>query len=411
MKIDTQDLLDRFLRYVQIDTESDPHSSTTPSTDKQWDLIRLLKQELKALGVDDVILTEHGYVLATIPSNAKKQHLPQIAFLAHVDTSNACPGGAKPIVHRNYDGQDIVLPDDPSQVLSKKEIPLLGKKIGEDIITASGTTLLGADDKAGVAIIMSFVKHLQDHPEIIHGPIRICFNPDEEIGRGMDKIDLSDIDAKYAYTLDSEDIGEINGETFSADMATLHISGVAAHPGSAKGVMVNALRLGSEFIAKLPKKLSPEMTSDKEGFIHPVEFTGTSEEVTIRMILRDFELAGLEEHRKLLKTILADLEKKEPKARLHLSIQAQYRNMRYWLDKDPKPIEKAKEAMMRAGIKPLLAPVRGGTDGSRLTERGLLTPNLFTGFHNIHSEKEWISLQDMALSVTVLIHLAKIWAE
>ncbi len=403
IQIDKEDLLERFLRYVRIDTQSDPHSMSCPSTKKQWELIHLLEKELKEMGLKDVRVTEFGYVLGIIPATSKKKNLPQIAFLAHVDTADACPGGAKPIVHRNYNGKPIVLPDDPSQILTKEEIPLLAKKIGEDIITASGKTLLGADDKAGVAIIMSMVRHLIKHPEIIHGPIRICFNPDEEIGRGMNKISLEEINAKFAYTLDSEDVGEINGETFSADLAVVQIDGVAAHPGSAKGVMVNALRLAAEFITNLPKELSPEETSDRDGFIHPVELTGSSEKATIRMILRDFELTGLEAQKKLLQELI--------KKDWNLSVTPQYRNMRYWLDKDPLPIEYAKEAMLRTGLKPLLNSVRGGTDGSRLTERGLLTPNLFTGFHNIHSEKEWVSLQDMALSATALVHLAQIFEE
>lgn len=409
--MDQEDLLDRFLRYVKIDTQSDPHSPTCPSTEKQWELLRLLAEELKQMGVKDVALTEFGYVLATIPSNSKKKNLPKIAFLAHVDTADACPGGAKPIVHRSYDGAPIILPDDPSQILSKEEIPLLAQKIGEDIITASGTTLLGADDKAGVAIIMSFVKYLTSHPEIIHGPIRICFNPDEEIGRGMDKISIAELDARVAYTLDSEDIGEINGETFSADQAVIQIHGVAAHPGSAKGIMVNALRLAAECITKIPKEISPEETSDRDGFIHPIQLTGTAEHATIRLILRDFELDGLEAKKQILERIVQKLAKQEPRAKWDLSVKAQYRNMRYWLDKDTLPIELAKKAMLRTGLKPIFASVRGGTDGSRLTERGLLTPNLFTGFHNIHSPKEWISLQDMVLSATTLVHLAQIWEE
>lgn len=411
IQIDQDDLLARFLRYVSIDTQSDAHSSSCPSTAKQWQLIHLLEKELKEMGLKEVVVTEFGYVLAVIPSTSKKKNLPQIAFLAHVDTADACPGGAKPIVHRRYDGKPIVLPDDPSQVLTQKEIPLLAEKIGEDIITASGKTLLGADDKAGVAVIMSFVKYLVSHPEIIHGPIRICFNPDEEIGRGMNKIALSDLNARVAYTLDSEHVGEINGETFSADAAVIQIDGVAAHPGSAKGVMVNALRLAAEFIAKLPKELSPEETSDRDGFIHPVELTGTAEKATIRMILRDFELDGLAAQKRYLEKLVQELSKKEPRAKWNLAVTPQYRNMRYWLDKDPLPIERAKEAMIRTGLKPIFASVRGGTDGSRLTERGLLTPNLFVGFHNIHSPKEWVCLQDMALSATSLVHLSQIWEE
>ncbi len=411
IKIDQEDLLARFLRYVSIDTQSDIHSESCPSTEKQWQLIRQLEKELKELKVSDVLVTEFGYVLGTIPATSKKTGLPQIAFLAHVDTADACPGGAKPIVHRNYNGKPITLPDDKTQVLTPEEIPLLLKKIGEDIITASGTTLLGADDKAGVAIIMAFVKTLMKHPEIPHGPIRICFNPDEEIGRGMHKLELSVLNAIAAYTLDSEDVGEINGETFSADLATVEIEGVASHPGSAKGVMVNALRLAAQFIAKLPKEISPEETSEREGFIHPLELTGSAEKAKIRMIIRDFELEGLAEKKAYLHTVVKELSKQEPRAQWNLTIKEQYRNMRYWLDKDPFPVEAAQEAMTRAGLSPFLAPIRGGTDGSHLTQRGLPTPNLFTGFRNIHSKKEWVSLQDMILSASVLVHLVQVWEE
>ena len=403
MNLNQDDLLERFLRYVQIDTESDPHSMTCPSTEKQWNLIYFLERELKELGLKDVQVTEFGYVLATIPGNSKKKNVPKIAFLAHVDTADACRG--------NYQGDPIVLPDDPSQVLTKEEIPLLGKKIGEDIITASGTTLLGADDKAGVAIIMAMVKHVVEHPEIKHGPIRICFNPDEEIGRGMDKLELSELDAAYAYTLDSEHRGEIDYETFSADAALIEIEGVASHPGSAKGVMVNAITLASDLLKKLPKEIFPEEVDGRDGFIHPIEMTGSAEKVEIRFILRDFELGGLEEKRKILKAITEEILAKEPRAKIELTIKAQYRNMRYWLEKDFKPVEFAKEAIKRAGMEPYCEPIRGGTDGSRLTERGLLTPNLFTGFHNIHSKKEWVSLQDMALSVKTLVELIQIWEQ
>ncbi len=403
--MDKVDLLERFLRYVQIDTESDASSPTCPSTDKQWNLIYFLERELKELGIKDVHVTEFGYVLATLPSNSKKK-VPQIAFFAHVDTADACRGGAKPIVHRNYDGRPIILPDDPTQVLSPENIPLLKEKIGEDIITASGATLLGADDKAGVAIIMSMVRHLINHPEILHGPIRICFNPDEEIGRGMDKIELTELNAEYAYTLDSEHVGQIDFETFSADQAVIEIDGTAAHPGSAKGLLVNALRLATDVIQKLPKGIFPEDVEGREGFIHPLEINGTAEKATIRFILRDFELDGLSEKRRVLQAIVDEIG---PKAKL--TIKPQYRNMRYWLEKDMKPVEYAREAIKRAGLKVYSEPVRGGTDGSRLTERGLLTPNIFTGFHNIHSPLEWVSLQDMALSVKTLIHLVQVWEE
>lgn len=406
MKIDDKDLLDRFLRYVQIDTESDVHSDSCPSSEKQWNLIYFLERELKELGLKDVCVTEFGYVLATLPSNSKKGGVPQVAFLAHVDTADACRGCAKPIVHRKYDGSPIVLPDDPSQVLTKEAIPLLVGKIGEDIITASGTTLLGADDKAGVAIIMSMVKYLVDHPEIIHGPVRICFNPDEEIGRGMNKLELSDLNAVAAYTLDSEHTGEIDYETFSADQAILEIEGVAAHPGAAKGVLVNALRAAAEVIEKIPKDLFPEEVDGRDGFIHPLEITGTAEKAIIRFIIRDFELDGLDEKREILKTIVKNL-----KIKSKLTITPQYRNMRYWLEKDFTPVDYAREAIKRAGLKPYSEAVRGGTDGSRLTERGLPTPNIFTGFHNIHSPKEWVSLQDMVLSATTLVHLVQIWEQ
>jgi len=404
-KMDKEDLLERFLRYVQIDTESDSSSNSCPSTDKQWNFIYFLERELKELGIKDVRVTEFGYVLASMPSNSKNK-VPAIAFLAHVDTADACRGNAKPIVHRNYDGAPIVLPDDPSQILSFENIPLLKEKIGEDIITASGTTLLGADDKAGVAIIMSMVKHLINHPEIIHGPIRICFNPDEEIGRGMDKIELSELNSDYAYTLDSEHVGQIDFETFSADQAVIEIEGVAAHPGSAKGVLVNALRLATDLIQKLPKGIFPEDVQGREGFIHPIEIKGTAEKVTIRFILRDFELDGLAAKQKILQLIVDEIG---PKAKLRVT--PQYRNMRYWLENDMKPVEYAREAIKRAGLKVYSEPVRGGTDGSRLTERGLLTPNIFTGFHNIHSPLEWVSLQDMALSVETLIHLIQVYEE
>lgn len=285
------------------------------------------------------------------------------------------------------------------------------KKIGEDIITASGKTLLGADDKAGVTIVMGLVKYLMEHPEIPHGPIRICFNPDEEIGRGFHNLPIIELNARAAYTLDSEDLGEINEETFSADQAIVEVEGVASHPGSAKDVMVNALKQASLFISRLPDQLSPEHTSGREGFIHPLELTGSAEKAVIRLILRDFELEGLEAKGEFLKKLTQELEEKEPRASWTISITPQYRNMRYWLDKDPFPVEAAKEAITRAGLKPFSRPIRGGTDGSYLTENGLPTPNIFTGFHNIHSLKEWVSLQDMVLSVKTLIHLVQIWEE
>ncbi len=409
--IDAEDLLSRFLSYVRIDTQSDPHSQSTPSTEKQWVLIRELADELKALGIADVQVTNFGFVLATIPSTSPKANIPTVSFWAHVDTAEGCSGAARPIVHRKYNGADIVLPDDPQQTLTFENCPLLKTKIGEDIITASGTTLLGADDKSGVAIVMSAVRHLVMHPEIPHGKLRICFNPDEEIGRGTDKLDLKELGADVAYTLDSENLGEIDFESFSADGATLKIRGVAAHPGWAKDVMVNALRLASQFVAALPKELSPETTDGRDGFIHPQEIKGSPEEVYVRMIVRDFELDGLAQKGNLLRAIVERLQRENPRAQFELEIKPQYRNMRYWLEKDFRPVDYAKEAIRRAGLTPTSDAIRGGTDGSRLTERGLPTPNLFTGFHFVHSPREWVSLQDMTKAAETIVHLVQVWEQ
>ena len=410
MVIDTADLLARFLRYVQIDTRSDEQSPTTPSTPGQWDLLRLLQQELLALGLTDVLLTEHGYVLATLPATAPKK-IPMIAWFAHVDTATNLPSAAQPIVHRAYDGRPLILPDDPTQVLSIETTPFLRAALGHDIITASGTTLLGSDDKSGIAVIMSAVRHLQQHPEIAHGPIRLCFNPDEEIARGVTKLDLAQLGAVCGYTLDGSSPGEIEFESFSADAAVLEIQGVAAHPGWAQGVMVNALRLAGRFVAALPPELSPERTAGRAGFIHPVECSGTSERAKVRLILRDFELAGLAAQRAQLENITAALRLAEPQARLTLTFTEQYRNMRYWLEKDLRPVEYARTAIRRAGLTPHSSPIRGGTDGSSLTQRGLPTPNIFCGMHEVHSPREWVSLQDMAKAVETLVHLAQVWAE
>jgi tripeptide aminopeptidase len=411
MPIDTADLLERFLRYVQIDTRSDSHSKSTPSTPGQWDLLRLLAKELAELGAADVSLDEHGYLFATVPATSKKAGVPSIALCAHVDTATNLPGGAKPIVHRAYDGTPLVLPDDPTKVLSVETVAHLREAIGEDIITASGTTLLGADDKSGVAIVMSTARHLLRHPEIAHGTLRVCFSPDEEIATGMDKIDLKKLGADVGYTLDGELRGAVEYESFSADGATLEITGVAAHPGWAKDVMVNALRLAGKFLDTLPRAQSPERTTDRIGFIHPHECSGTADRVVIRMILRDFELAGLAEKRALLESIVDGLQVEEPRAQLTLSFREQYRNMRYWLEKDMRPVEFALEAVKRAGLASKSQFIRGGTDGSKLTEKGLPTPNIFCGMHAVHSELEWVSLQDMEKSATTLLHLVQIWEE
>ncbi len=410
VQLDTSDLLDRFLRYVRIDTRSNDQSADTPSTPGQWDLLRLLATELLALGLADVSLTEHGYLLATLPATSPKP-VPTIAWFAHVDTAPNLPGLAKPLVHRAYAGQPIVLPDDPTQQLTLDTTPFLRDCLGHDIITASGTTLLGSDDKSGVAVIMNAVRHLLAHPEIPHGRIRVCFNPDEEIARGMAKINLDQLDADFGYTLDGSSPGEIDGETFSADAAVLEIHGVASHPGWAKDVMVNAARLAGRFLAALPPELSPERTDGLAGFIHPVECAAFAEVARVRMILRDFELAGLAAKRAVVERIVADLRAAEPRARLDLSFTEQYRNMRYWLEQDMRPVEFAREAIRRAGLIPKSTAIRGGTDGSNLTARGLPTPNLFCGMHEVHSPREWVSLQDMAKAVETLLHLAQVWHE
>jgi tripeptide aminopeptidase len=410
MQIDSADLLDRFLRYVRIDTRSDDRSPTTPSTPGQWNLLRLLETELQGLGLTDVVLTEHGYALATLPPTSKRK-TPVIAWLAHVDTATNLPGAAQPIVHRAYDGQPIILPDDPAQRLTLETIPFLREAIGHDVITASGTTLLGADDKSGLATVMSAVRHLLRHPEIPHGPIRICFNPDEEIARGMTQLDLARLGADCGYTLDGSSPGEIDFETFSADAAGLEIHGVAAHPGWARDVMVNAARLAGRFLAALPPEQSPERTDGRAGFIHPLECAASAEHAKVRMILRDFERDGLAAKRDLLEKIAADLRTAEPRAKIVLTFTEQYRNMRYWLEQDMRPVEFAREAIRRAGLVPRSSAIRGGTDGSSLTQRGLPTPNIFCGMHEVHSPREWVSLQDMAKAVETLVHLAQVWEE
>jgi tripeptide aminopeptidase len=409
--IDAEDLLDRFCRYVRLDTRSDPHSPTCPSTPGQWDLLRLLEQELKEIGAADVRLTADGYVLATLPAISPKAGVPRVAWFAHVDTATELPGGAKPIVHRKYDGKPITLPDDPDQQLTVDTIPHLREKTGHDIITASGTTLLGADDKAGVAVVMVTARHLLRHPEIPHGVIRLCFNPDEEIARGMTKLDLKELAADVGYTLDGEGLAEIDYETFSADAAALEIRGVSIHPGWAKGVMVNAVRLAGSFLSALPAEISPERTAGRDGFIHPVEISGNADRCTVHMILRDFELAGLAAKRATVEQVVAGLRIVEPRAVFTLTFTEQYRNMLYWLEKDMRPVEYAREAVQRAGLTPVSSAIRGGTDGSTLTARGLPCPNIFCGTREAHSQREWASLQDMTKSVETLLHLAQLWHE
>ena len=407
------DLEARFLRYVQIDTQSDESSSSVPSTARQLDLLDLLRRELEELGAADVRLTDNGFVIATIPATAGRSDIPRVAFLAHVDTAPAFNGtGVKPIVHRAYDGAPIALPDDPAQVLSPEVNPYLGRKIGDDIVTASGTTLLGADDKAGVAIVMALAEHLLAHPEIPHGELRVCFTPDEEIGLGIRSLDLADLAADYAYTLDGAEIGELVYETFSADKAVVKIAGVSTHTGTAFGKMVNALHLAAKLIQTLPQHTrTPETARDREGFLHVYRMEGSAAQAEITIILRDFDAAGLAEHGKLLRMVCAAVQATEPRARIECAITPQYRNMRYWIEQDMRPVDLAVRAMHKVGVEPFFTPIRGGTDGSQLTERGLLTPNLFTGMQNIHGPLEWVSIQDMARAVEVCVELAQEWAK
>jgi tripeptide aminopeptidase len=405
--------LDRFLRYVQIHTTSDPNSKTTPSTERQWALLRLLADELKHLGVSDVLLSKHGYVLGTVPATIKKK-TPTVAFFAHVDTSPDFSGeGVKPVLHRRWNGKPIVLPDDPRQIIDPAKYPQMKRYVGNDLVTASGRTLLGADNKAGVAVIVTLADHLLRHPEIEHGPIRICFNPDEEIGRGVDKLDLAELAADAAYTLDGENPGEVNWETFSADGAVLTIEGVSTHPGEGrKYKMVSAVKLAARFITALPgEHMSPETTDGRQGFIHVVEMKGNVAEANVHFILRDHDDDLLKQKGDILRGLVKGFQAAEPRAKFKLRFSRQYRNMGYWLRNDMLPLELAYQAMQSVGLTPFSTPTRGGTDGSRLTARGLPTPNLFTGQHNLHGPHEYICVQDMELSVLALVELAKLWAK
>jgi tripeptide aminopeptidase len=407
-----RELEERLVRYARIDTQSDESSSTSPSTEKQRDLLRLLVDELSEIGARDVTLTDYGAVLATIPSTVTSD-VPTIAFLAHVDTSPAFSGtGVEPIVHHTYDGGDIVLPNDSNAVLSPDQFPYLATKVGDDIITASGATLLGADDKAGVAIIMVMARHVLENPDIPHGPIRVCFTPDEEIGRGVHANLPDDLNADVAYTLDGAELGAIVYETFSADKAIVTIQGVSAHPGQAKDVLVNALHLAARIITTLPHvRLTPETTSDRAGFIHLYQMSGGAARAELHFILRDFEREGLRAHGELLRQVCATVAATEPRAHIACEITPQYRNMRYWLEEDMRPVELAREACHQAGIEPFSTPTRGGTDGSRLTEMGVPTPNLFTGMQNIHGPLEWVSVQDMARATEMCVALARLWGD
>lgn len=402
----------RFLRYVTIDTQSDPSSHTQPSTAKQKDLSRLLVQELKQIGIQDAELDDYGYVYATIPSNSNKQ-VPVICFCAHVDTAPDCSGtGVKPILHRRYNGENIQLPEDPAQVITAGEHPYLREKTGEDIITASGNTLLGADDKAGVAVIMDMANYLMKHPEARHGTIKLLFTPDEEIGRGVDKVDLKKLAADFGYTLDAGERGAYEDETFSADGVTITIHGVSSHPGYAKNKLVNAIKIASAFLGSLPNdRLSPETTEDRRGFVHPVHLEGMAEKVIIQFIIRDFVTAKLKEYEDYLQSLLHATLLKFPGATASFEIREQYRNMKEVLDRFPKVSAYAKEAIQRAGVTVKAMSARGGTDGSRLSFMGLPCPNIFTGEMAFHGKHEFVSVQDMQKSVETIVHLAMIWEE
>ena len=403
---------DRLMRYVQIDTQSDPNSKSNPSSEKQKTLGKMLVQELKELGISDAELDEYGYVYATLPSNSTKE-VPVICFCAHVDTAPDCSGtGVIPILHERYDGSDIVLPDDPTQIITTDEHPYLKEKIGEDIITASGTTLLGADDKAGVAVIMDMVNFFVKHQELKHGKIRILFTPDEEIGKGVDRLDLKKLNAAYAYTLDGGERGSLEDENFSADGATIIFHGISAHPGDAKDKMINAIKMASYFIELLPRdELSPESTEDRYGFVHPIQIEGIAEKVKMRFIIRDFFTHKLEAYENFLKDRLEDVLRRFPGSKIEIDIQEQYRNMKEVLDQHPQVTEYAKKAIGRAGIAVRTKGIRGGTDGARLSFMGLPCPNIFTGEMALHGKHEYVSVQDMQKSVETIVNLAMIWEE
>jgi len=403
---------ERFLRYVQVDTQSDPQSNTFPTTEKQKDLSKILVTELKQIGLSDAHADDWGYVYATIPSNTDK-NVPVICFCAHVDTAPDCSGtGVKPLVHANYQGQDIVLPDDHSQVLRINDYPYLRTQLGNDIITASGTTLLGSDDKAGVAEIMDMANYLMSHKKVKHGTIKILFTPDEEVGKGTAKVNLEKLGADFGYTLDGGEAGSLEDETFSADGVQVVIHGVIAHPGYAKGKMVNAMKIVGEILAALPKdRLSPESTDGKRGFIHPVRLEGIAEKCTIEFIIRDFETDGLKKKEDYLRTQIEERMRTYPKASFEFNVTEQYRNMKEILDQHPQVVEYAKEAIQRAGLNLKMESIRGGTDGSRLSFMGLPCPNLFAGEQAIHSKLEFISVQDMNKAVETMVNLVQVCEE
>ena len=410
-------ILSRFLRYVQIDTQSDENSESYPSTSKQFDLLRMLQQELTALHLGRVEIDQYGYVTATLPSNLPPAHsaygkVPAIGFLAHVDTSPEVSGAnVKPNVITPYQGGDVVLPGDPSVVIRVGENKELEHQIGKTIVTSDGTTLLGADDKAGIAIIMTAVDQLLKNPSLLHGDIRIAFTPDEEVGAGTKYFDIKKFDAAYAYTVDGDTPGELNKETFSANTAVITIHGRDIHPGSAKNIMINAIRVLSDLIARLPKNMAPETTEGYEPYIHPYTVEASISKAVVKILFRDFETAGLDKLDAIVKKVIAEVQPMYPKAKIELEIIESYRNMRVDLERDQRGLDALWEATRRTGLNPEWKPIRGGTDGSRLTAAGLPTPNIFTGGNNYHSKTEWVSLFGMEKSVETIVHLAQIWVE
>ncbi len=402
----------RFMEYVQIDTQSDASSNSQPSTLKQLDLSKKLVQELLEMGISDAHLDEYGYVYATIPSNSEK-NVPTICFCSHVDTAPDCSGkNVKPILHSNYQGQEIVLPDDTTQILSLTNHPYLSQHIGNDVITASGLTLLGADDKGGVAEIMDAAHFLMTHPQIKHGTVKLLFTPDEEIGRGVVKVNIAKLGAKFGYTLDGGPIGTLEDETFSADAVKITINGVSAHPGYAKGSMENAIKIASEIVAALPKsRLSPESTENRGGFVHPTSISGELESATIGFIIRDFDTKMLQSHENELESIVKDIIKNYPNSTYQFDISEQYRNMKEVVEQFPEIIENAEEAVRRIGLVPEKSLIRGGTDGSRLSFMGLPCPNLFVGMMGIHSKQEWIGVRDMKKAVEMIVNICNIFEE
>ncbi|MGF0538401.1 peptidase T [Agrobacterium sp. ES01] len=407
----TDTVLSRLLRYVVIDTQSDPESDAQPSTEKQKDLSRLLAAELQAMGLKDAHMDEHGNVYATIPSNVDKA-VPAICFCSHVDTAPDFTGtGVKPQVVKAYAGGDIQLVGDSSQVIRMADHAELKNQIGNDIVTTDGTTLLGADDKAGVAEIMTAAQFLIDHPEIPHGDVKILFTTDEEIGRGADKVDLKKLGATFGYTMDGSTIGEIENETFSADGVDIEITGVSMHPGTARGVMENAIKIAADIVARLPKDKAPETTGGRDGFIHPTDISGSMDSAHLQFIIRDFAEQGLHEKEDLLKQIAEDVLKAYPGSSMTFKVRQQYRNMKEVLDQHPEVIANLEEAVRRVGLEPVLHSIRGGTDGSRLSFMGLPCPNIYTGGHAYHSPLEWVSVQDMEKAVETIVALVKVWEE